>query len=110
MISSTFIFDKKLFDDEFYFTDKAIADVAKQIPGYLGEESWENTETGRIANVYYWETMNALQTLMHHPKHLEAKSKQAKWLNGYQVVIAEILQAYSDEKFSHPAQKLKKSR
>ncbi|MFM9836238.1 MAG: antibiotic biosynthesis monooxygenase family protein [Methylophilaceae bacterium] len=108
MISSTFIFDKKQFDEEFYILDKVISEVAKQATGYLGEESWENSETGRIANVYYWESMDALQTLMQHPKHLEAKSKQAKWLNGYQVVIAEVIRTYSDEKFFHPAQRLKK--
>ena len=81
--------------------------MARQAKGYLGEESWENSETGRIANVYYWESMEALQTLMQHPKHIEAKAKQAKWLNGYQVVIAEVLRAYSDDKFPHPAQKIK---
>jgi len=109
MISATFIFDKKQFDDEFFALDKVIAEVAKQVAGYLGEESWENPETGRVANVYYWESMEALQVLMQHPKHLEAKAKQANWLNGYQVVIAEVLRAYSDEKFFHPAQKLKKT-
>ena len=107
MISATFIFDKRQFDEEFHQLDIVIAEVARQAKGYLGEESWENTETGRIANVYYWESIEALQTLMQHPKHLEAKAKQAKWLNGYQVVIAEVLRAYSDEKFFHPAQKFK---
>ena len=107
MISATFIFDKKQFDEEFHQLDIAIAEVARQARGYLGEESWENTETGRIANVYYWESMEALQTLMQHPKHIEAKTNQAKWLNGYQVVIAEVVRAYSDDKFFHPAQQIK---
>jgi heme-degrading monooxygenase HmoA len=107
MISATFIFDKKQFDEEFHQLDLAIAEVARQARGYLGEESWENIETGRIANVYYWESMEALQTLMQHPKHIEAKANQAKWLNGYQVVIAEVVRAYSDDKFFHPAQQIK---
>lgn len=109
MISATFIFDKKQFDEEFYQLDNAIAEVARNCVGYLGEESWENTETGRFANVYYWESMQTLQALMQHPKHLEAKAAQAKWLSGYQVIIAEVLRAYSDEKFAHPAQKFKKT-
>ena len=52
--------------------------------------------------------MEALQALMQHPKHIEAKAKQAKWLSGYQIVIAEVLRAYSDNTFAHPAQLLTK--
>ena len=110
MISATFIFDKKQFDDEFYQLDNTIAEIARNCAGYLGEEAWENAETGRFANVYYWESMKALQALMQHPKHLEAKAAQAKWLNGYQVIIAEVLRAYSDEKFAHPAQGFKQAK
>ena len=109
MISATFIFDKKQFDDAFYALDNAIAEIARNCAGYLGEDSWENLETGRFANVYYWESMEALQALMQHPKHLEAKAAQAKWLNGYQVVIAEVLREYNNGKFTHPAQALKKT-
>lgn len=35
---------------------------------------------------------------MSHPAHLQAKSKQAGWLAGYQVVIAQILRTYGDSK------------
>jgi NADH:ubiquinone oxidoreductase subunit F (NADH-binding) len=45
MCSSTFIFAKKQYDEEFYRLDQAIAEAAKEIPGYLGEEAWENTST-----------------------------------------------------------------
>jgi NADH:ubiquinone oxidoreductase subunit F (NADH-binding) len=38
MYSSTFIFAKKQYDEEFYRLDQAIAEAAKEIPGYLGEE------------------------------------------------------------------------
>jgi heme-degrading monooxygenase HmoA len=103
MYSATFIFDKKQYDDAFYALDKAIAEVAKQTEGYLGEESWENTETGRVCNVYYWRDLQSLQALMNHPKHLEAKAKQANWLNGYQIVIAEVIRAYGDGSIVHPA-------
>jgi heme-degrading monooxygenase HmoA len=96
MYSSTFTFAKKQYDEEFHQLDQAIAEAAKAIPGYLGEESWENASTGLISNVYYWESLEALQALMQHPKHLEAKAKQSNWLNGYQVVIAKILRTYGD--------------
>ncbi len=100
MFSSTFIFAKGQWDDEFHRLDAAIAEAAKATPGYLGEESWENTSTGLISNVYYWDSLEALQTLMSHPTHLQAKSKQANWLVGYQVVISQVLRTYGDSKLA----------
>jgi heme-degrading monooxygenase HmoA len=98
MYSSTFIFAKKHFDDQFHRLDQAIAAVAKTIPGYLGEETWENSETGLVSNVYYWETLEALQQLVRHPRHLEAKARQLDWLDGYQVVISQVIRTYGDAK------------
>lgn len=99
MYSSTFIFLKKQFDEEFYALDKAIADAAKSIPGYLGEETWENPESGFVSNVYYWESLDALHELVRHPKHLQAKASQEKWLDGYQVVISQVLKTYGNTEF-----------
>ena len=96
MYSSTFTFRKGAYDDELHQLDQQIAAVAQAIPGYLGEEAWENATTGLISNVYYWESMEALQTLIRHPKHQEAKARQQAWLDGYQVVIAEVLRVYGD--------------
>ena len=72
--------------------------MAKAIPGYLGEETWENTGNGLICNVYYWESLEALQSLVRHPRHLEAKASQGSWLDGYQVVISQVLRTYGDAK------------
>ena len=102
MYSSTFIFAKGQYDDEFHRLDQFIADTAKSIPGYLGEESWESEATGLISNVYYWDSLESLQALVQHPKHLEAKAAQAKWLDGYQVIISQVLRSYGDGKLSHP--------
>jgi heme-degrading monooxygenase HmoA len=96
VFSSTFIFAKKQYDDEFHALDAVIAEVAKNTPGYLGEESWENSTTGQVSNVYYWDSLEALQQLMKHLSHLEAKQKQSKWLNGYRVEISEIIRTYGD--------------
>ena len=101
MFSSTFIFAKKQFDDQFHRLDEEIAAVAKKIPGYLGEETWENPTTGLVANVYYWESMEALAELVRHPRHQEAKVSQGNWLAGYQVIIAQVLQTYGDGKLGH---------
>jgi heme-degrading monooxygenase HmoA len=53
--------------------------------------------------VYYWESLEALQALMKHPKHIEAKREQGKWLDGYQVIVSEVIRSYGDGKINHPA-------
>lgn len=102
MYSATFTFAKGQYDDEFHRLDQAIAEVAKAIPGYLGEEAWENPTMGLISNVYYWQTLEALQQLIEHPMHVAAKRKQAKWINGYHVVIAQVVRSYGDDGIIHP--------
>ena len=54
MYSSTFIFAPKLFDAEFHRLDDEIAQTARAIPGFLGEEAWHNEDTGLHSEVYYW--------------------------------------------------------
>ena len=102
MYSATFAFAKGEYDDEFHQRDQAIAEIAKSIPGYLGEEAWENTASGLISTVYYWETLEALHQLIEHPKHLAAKQMQGRWLQGYHVTIAQVLRSYGDGGISHP--------
>jgi heme-degrading monooxygenase HmoA len=96
MYASTFIFKPGQYDNEFHRLDKQIADMARSIPGYLGEETWENPASGLVQNVYYWESEEALQQLIAHPAHQEAKSKQAQWLDGYRVVISKVIKEYGD--------------
>jgi heme-degrading monooxygenase HmoA len=99
MYSATFIFAKRQFDAEFHALDQAIAAAAKAIPGYLGEEAWENPATGLVSNVYYWESLEDLQMLMRDPTHLLAKAQQSKWLDGYRIVIAEVQREYGIKGF-----------
>lgn len=101
MYSSTFIFATKQFDDTFHRLDQEIAKVAKTIPGYLGEETWENSASGLTSNMYYWQSLDALQMLIQHPAHLEAKAAQSNWLNGYQVIISEVIRTYGDGALEH---------
>ena len=102
MFTSTFTFAPGAYDDEFHALDARIAAIARAIPGYCGEEAWENAATGLVSNVYYWDSMEALQQLMSHPAHREAKQAQARWLKGYQVVIAQVLNTYGDGGIAHP--------
>ncbi len=98
MYSATFIFAKGEWDDEFHKLDGQIAAAARATPGYLGEECWENSATGLVSNVYYWDSLESLQRLMRNPAHLEAKAKQANWLAGYQVIVSQVLRVYGDSK------------
>jgi len=100
--SATFTFAKGEYDDEFHRRDQAIAELAKSIPGYLGEEAWENTASGLISTVYYWETLDALRQLVEHPMHLAAKREQGRWLKGYHITIAQVLRSYGDDGIAHP--------
>lgn len=102
MYTSTFTFARPDFDDDFHERDQAIAKAARSIAGYLGEEAFENPATGVVSNVYYWETLDALQALMQHPDHVAAKHRQSRWLNGYQVVIAQVIACYGDGGLEHP--------
>lgn len=103
MYSSTFIFRPRQYDEEFHRLDQQIAEAARSIPGYVGEEAWEQPDAGLIQNVYYWESEQALQTLIHHPVHLEAKAKQSRWLDGYRVLIAKVIYQYRDGGVARPA-------
>lgn len=94
--TTTFTFAKRQFDDDFHHLDAQIAAAARAIPGYLGEEAWENPASGLVANVYHWESLEALQQLMQHPIHRQAKARQAEWLAGYQVVISQVLKVHGD--------------
>ncbi|RYF21673.1 MAG: antibiotic biosynthesis monooxygenase [Comamonadaceae bacterium] len=102
MYSSTFTFSPGTYDAQFHALDAEIARIAQSITGYLGEETWENPATGLVSNVYYWESMQALEALMRHPAHAAAKERQARWLGGYQVVIAQVIGTYGDGRITHP--------
>ncbi len=106
MYTSTFTFKKKPYDQVFYQLDEQIAQLARAIPGYLGEETWDNAETGQISNVYYWDSLEALQSLINNPVHQQAKAAQAQWLDGYQVIVAQVLRSYGDGRLDHPCAQL----
>jgi heme-degrading monooxygenase HmoA len=99
--SSTFIFATKQFDDAFHRLDQEIAQAARAIPGYLGEEAWENPANGLVSNVYYWDSLEALHQLIEHPRHQQAKAAQSNWLAGYRVVISQVIRTYGDSGLDH---------
>jgi heme-degrading monooxygenase HmoA len=94
VFTSTLIFQPKEYDAEFHRLNDEIAERARAIPGFLGEESWANEQTGLRCAVYYWETREALEELIGMPVHREAKRQHERWIGAYRVVIAEVTATY----------------
>lgn len=94
--SSTFIFEVKGLDTEFHTLNNEIASRARQIPGFLGEESWYNEATHLHSEVYYWSTMAALHQLVSMDIHGIAKRRYGEWLGEYRVVISEVQSIYGN--------------
>lgn len=94
--SSTFIFETKDLTDEFHRIDTEIAERARKIPGFLGEEAWHNDGTGLHAEVYYWTDMDALRQLVGMDIHRVAKGRHGEWLGEYRVVISEVQSVYGN--------------
>ncbi|RXZ70283.1 antibiotic biosynthesis monooxygenase family protein [Agromyces albus] len=94
MYTSTFIFEAKTYDEDFHQLNDTIAERARKIPGFLGEEEWHNPVAGLHSEVYYWESLEALQQLIGMPDHKDAKSQYERWIGAHRVVIAEVLSTY----------------
>ncbi|RGE20340.1 hypothetical protein [Leucobacter sp. wl10] len=94
--SSTFIFETRTLTDEFHRIDSEIAQRARRIPGFVGEEAWHNANTGLHAEVYYWTDLDALRTLIEMDTHQLAKSRYGEWLGEYRVVISEVRSVYGN--------------
>lgn len=90
------MFEVKNLTDEFFRIDSEIAEKARSIPGFLGEESWHNEETGLHSEVYYWSSMEALRTLMSMDTHQLAKGRYGEWLGEYRVVVSEVQATYGN--------------
>jgi len=101
MISASFIFNKREYDDEYFALDGQIAEIARTTQGYIGEEAWQNTENSKVCTVYYWEGREGLRELMASAEHLRAKSLSSRWLAGYQVVVSEVIATYGTEDYDH---------
>lgn len=84
------------YDAEFHRLNALIDAVARSLPGFKGVESWRSSD-GRLGNaVYWWDSLDDLQTFASHPAHLEAKRQYARWYVGYRVVVAEVIRDYGD--------------
>lgn len=51
MFTTTFTFLPGDYDEAFHALDQRIAQAARALPGYIGEESWDSATTGQVCNV-----------------------------------------------------------
>ena len=51
MYTTTFTFLPGEVDEAFHALDERIAQAARALPGYIGEESWDSAATGQVCNV-----------------------------------------------------------
>lgn len=98
---TSFIFEKKEYDEEFYQLDGWIERYTQTIDGYIGMESYTDAASGRMVNNYYWQTRESMELLINNLQHQQAKSQSHKWLSGYQTIIAEI-QGCHNVNLPHP--------
>lgn len=89
-------------DYELHQRDQAIAEIAQSIPGCLGEEAWENTASGLISTVYYWDSHEALRQPVEHPGQHAGGKLQGLWPEGDHVTIVHVLKRGGDGDISHP--------
>lgn len=75
---------------------KAMDELAKSQPGYMGIES-AREELG--ITVSYWESLEAIANWKQNSEHLLAQSKGIKnWYQNYKVRICRVEREYSWEK------------
>lgn len=96
MIICQFIFKPGTYDDEFYSLDGLIDTYAKSLPGYRGIEIWYSDDRTVKNASYSFESMDDVKALATYPQHLEAKEKNARWYDGYRIIISEVLREYGD--------------
>ena len=101
MYSATFMWEPGEYDDEFHRLNEIIDAVACSLPGFVGVDGWQSADGKRRSAVYYWDSLDTLESFSRHPAHLEAKKQYSRWYNGYHVVVAKVLRSYGDGAFDH---------
>jgi heme-degrading monooxygenase HmoA len=98
---ASFIWQPGSYDAEFHRLNALIDQVAQSLPGYLGVESWQATDSTRRCANYYWADLETLKLFSDHPTHQQAKRQYARWYDGYHIVISEVIRSYGDGNVSH---------
>lgn len=101
MYLASFIYRPGMPDPDFHRLNDAVAQAARDIDGYLGEDSWASEVGGRRMVTYYWRSPEALAAFARHARHRAAKREQQRWYEGYHVIISEVVTTYGDGRLDH---------
>ena len=84
---------KKL-DPEYEETARAMAELVKDMPGFLGTASWRD-EGGRGVIISWWQDLDAINHWWDHPRHVEARQRAEKeWYDDWQVQICRVEKSF----------------
>ena len=101
MINCQFIFRPGAYDDDFHMLDGQIDAFARSLPGFLGVETWRS-EDGSVTNAsYFFDDQAAVRELSQFTQHRAAKAEYARWYEGYQIIVGEIVSTYGDGRLPH---------
>lgn len=90
----TFRLDPGEYDAEFHELNDVIQAAAEDTEGYLGKRTWHASESEEVLVVYYWESLNALESFGGDTDHKRAKQRWPEWYDAYEVTITEVVEAY----------------
>jgi heme-degrading monooxygenase HmoA len=96
MIICQFIFKPGTYDEDFYNLDRQIDEYARALPGFVRVEMWFSADQTIKNASYTFETMADVQKLATYPQHLDAKRENARWYDGYRIIISEVTRTYGD--------------
>jgi heme oxygenase (staphylobilin-producing) len=91
-----FTFTPGEYDDEFHRLNDLIDEAAYDNPGFLGKEWWERPDGETQSVLYFWESLEALETFSQHPDHVEAKRRYEEWYDGYEIRVSKVLEQRGD--------------
>lgn len=90
----TFRLDVGEYDEEFHELNDAIQAAAEATDGYRGRRSWNDPESDEILVVYYWESLDALDSFGAISDHETAKQRWTEWYDAYEITITEVVESY----------------
>ncbi|MFM2139249.1 MAG: hypothetical protein RJA57_1556 [Bacteroidota bacterium] len=81
--------------------DERTLELVKEVPGYLGYESFRQGDRGTF--ISYWKDREAVKAWAEHPVHIEAKKRgRASWYRYYHSIIAEVSSFHTRGTVSDP--------
>lgn len=90
----TFRLEPGDYDDAFHELNDAVQAAAEETDGYLGKRTWTDPESRETLVVYYWESLDALDSFGAGADHKRAKQRWAEWYDAYEVTVTEVLERY----------------